>query len=110
MENKSYTPDPKMLTLFTNYEAIVKAVAADPNGIGYSSFEPATMVGVKAVSIGGIAPGIAAVNQSQYPYARTLHLYTSKATETPATTGFIQFVQSSGGQQVLAQMGDVPHQ
>jgi phosphate transport system substrate-binding protein len=110
MENKPYTSDPKMLTLFTNYEGIVKAVTADPNGIGYASFEPSKMAGVKAVSIGGVAPSVAAVNQSQYPYARTLHLYTSKEVETPATTGFIQFVQSSGGQRVLAQMGDVPHQ
>jgi phosphate transport system substrate-binding protein len=109
MENRPYTPDPKMFTLFTNYEAIVQAVAADPNGIGYSSFELAKITGVKAVSIGGIAPVADAVNKGEYPYARTLHLYTSKTEETPATASFIQFVQSTNGQEVLAEMGDVPH-
>jgi phosphate transport system substrate-binding protein len=109
MENKPYAPDPKMFTLFTNYPAIVQAVAADPNGIGYASFDLAQMAGVKALSIGGVAPSAATVNQGQYPYARTLHLYTNKASETPATTGFIQFVESTNGQDVLAQAGDVPH-
>lgn len=109
MENKPYPPDLKMFTLLTNYQAIVQAVAADPNGIGYSSFESAKTAGVKAVSIGGVAPSAAVVNKGEYPYARTLHLYTSKAMETPATGSFIQFVLSPGGQEVLAQTGDVPH-
>jgi ABC-type phosphate transport system substrate-binding protein len=49
------------------------------------------------------------VNQGKYPYARTLHLYTNKAKERPATLEFIQFIQSPRGQEVLAQMGYVPH-
>ncbi len=109
MENKPYTSDLKMFTLATNYEAIVQAVAADANGIGYSSMESAKVAGVKTVSIGGIAPDVAAVNKGEYPYARTLHFYTSKTSETPATTGFIQFVLSAPGQEILAKMGDVPH-
>jgi phosphate transport system substrate-binding protein len=109
MENKPYAPDPKTFTLFTNYQAIVQAVAADPNGIGYASFELATNAGVKAVSIGGVEPSVAVVNKGEYPYARTLHLYTSKASETPATADFIQFVQSTNGQEVLAEAGNVPH-
>jgi phosphate transport system substrate-binding protein len=105
MENKPYGADMKP---FTSYEAIVEAVGNDASGIGYSSLELLTKPSVKAVSIGGIAPTAAAVNQGQYPYARVLHLFTDKAKEPPTAHDFIQFVQSSAGQQVLNQMGFVP--
>jgi len=106
MENKPYGANMKP---FTNYEAIVEAVANDAGGIGYSSIELVTKPNVKAVSIGGIAPTTASVNQGQYPYARVLHLFTDKAKESPVAHDFIQFVESSDGQQVLNQMGFVPH-
>jgi phosphate transport system substrate-binding protein len=106
MENKPYASEQN---LFTNYTAIVKAVAGDANGIGYSGFNLTHQSHVKAVSIGGIEPTVDAVNQGKYPYARTLHLYTNKAKERPAALDFIHFVQSPHGQEVLTQMGYVPH-
>jgi phosphate transport system substrate-binding protein len=106
MENKPYGANMKP---FTSYETIVESVANDPAGIGYTSFELMAKPSVKAVSIGGIAPTVAAVNQAQYPYARVLHLFTDKAKEPPIAHDFIQFVESSEGQQVLNQMGFVPH-
>jgi phosphate transport system substrate-binding protein len=105
MENKPYAASMKP---FTSYEAIAEAVGNDASGIGYSSLELVTKPNVKAVSIGGVAPTVAAVNQGQYPYARVLHLFTDKAKESPVAHDFIQFVQSSDGQQVLNQMGFVP--
>jgi phosphate transport system substrate-binding protein len=105
MENKPYASPQN---LFTNYEGIVEALAKDPDGIGYSSFELTTSPGVKAVTIGGVAASFAAVNQGKYPYARTLHLYTSKGNETPATQEFIQFIVSPTGQAALAKAGYVP--
>src|SRR6266850_6857470 len=108
MENKPYTENPKM---FTNYLGIVGGVAPDPNAICYSSFQRSKSDGVKAVSIEGVEPTADSVNKGTYPYARTLHLYTNKQKEAPATHDFIQFVQSSRGQAVMAQMGYVsPHQ
>jgi phosphate transport system substrate-binding protein len=109
MENKSYTPDAKMLNLSTNYAGIAKSVAADPNGIGYTGMNLAKEAGAKIVSIGGVMPDNTSVNKGEYPYTRVLHLYTSKGKETKATTEFIQFVLSSKGQEVLARLGDVPH-
>lgn len=105
MENKAYGAEQN---LFTNYAGIVEAVAKDANGIGYSSIELAANSGVKAVSIGGVAPDVSAVNKSEYPYARTLHLFTNKGNETPETLDFIAFVQSEGGQKVLTEVGDTP--
>jgi ABC-type phosphate transport system substrate-binding protein len=106
MENKAYAA---VQNLFTNYAAIVGAVGQDADGIGYSGFNFATNVGAKAVSIGGVVPATDTVNAGKYPYARMLHLFTNKATETPATLDFVQFVLSPGGQEVLTQLGDVPH-
>jgi phosphate transport system substrate-binding protein len=105
MENRPYAGTPN---LFTNYAAIVAAVAQDPNGIGYASIELEKSAGIKPVSIGGIQPSAENVNSGKYPYARTLHLYTRKGNESAAALDFIQFVQSQAGQKILVEMGDTP--
>jgi phosphate transport system substrate-binding protein len=105
MENKPYAREQN---LFTNYQGIVAGVAKDADGIGYSSLELAASSGVKAVSIGGIAPGMESVNSGEYPYARKLHLFTSKGHEAPAALDFIQFVLSERGQKILAETGNTP--
>jgi phosphate transport system substrate-binding protein len=106
MENKPYGSG---LKAFTTYRDIVQAVAHDPNGIGYASIDLGKNADVKAVSIGGVAPTAVSVSQGQYPYARVLHLYTAKGKESAAARDFVQFVQSSRGQQIVHQMGFVPH-
>jgi phosphate transport system substrate-binding protein len=106
MENKPYASGTKT---FTNYAGIAQAVAQDPNGIGYASFDLANGKGVKGVSIAGVAPTAAAVNEGKYPYARTIRLYTAKGKEAAAALDFIKFVESAHGQQIVAQMGFVPH-
>jgi phosphate transport system substrate-binding protein len=107
MENKAYEAGSKMST---NYAAIVRAVAQDPSGVGYSSLTLAKNAGVKAVSIGGVAPTVESVNKGQYPYARLLRLYTNKGKEAPPARNFIKFVQSARGQEVMTQAGFVPRQ
>jgi phosphate transport system substrate-binding protein len=106
MEDKPYATN--RATMSTNYPAIVQAVSQDPHGIGYCSFDLTTTAGVKPVSIGGVAPTSATVNEGKYPYARMLRLYTNKAKEPSSAKGFIEFVQSTKGQEVLAQTGNVP--
>jgi phosphate transport system substrate-binding protein len=105
MENKPYALG---LKAFTNYLGIIQTVAQDANGIGYTSIDLVSKDGVKAVSIGGVAPTIASVNKGQYPYARVLHLYTDTTKESPTTRDFVQFVQSKRGQEILTRMGFVP--
>ena len=105
MENKPYALG---LKAFTNYLGIIRKVAQDANGIGYTSIDLAGKDGVKAVAIEGVAPTIAAVNGGQYPYARALHLYTDTPKESATTRDFVQFVQSKRGQEILARMGFVP--
>jgi phosphate transport system substrate-binding protein len=106
MENKPYG---HAQMLFTNYVGIVQAVGEDPSGIGYSSVGLAKSAGVKAVSVGGVEPTFDTVNKRQYPYTRILHLYTNKTQETPTTHDFILFVESPKGQEIVQEMGFVPH-
>jgi phosphate transport system substrate-binding protein len=105
MENNPYASG---LTTLTNYTGIVQAVAQDANGIGYAPISLVANSGVKAVSVAGISPTAETVRQGQYPYARVLRLYTNKANEPAAVADFIKFVQSSRGQEIVAQMGYVP--
>ena len=97
------------LKTFPTYTQLAQAVASDANGIGYVSLNLTSQAGVKAVSIGGVAPSVASVNGGKYPYARVLRLYTNKPKETSAARDFIQFVQSARGQEVLTQAGFIPH-
>ncbi len=108
MENKPYAETPS-LVMFTNYERIADAVAGDRNGIGYSSIEHEYVADVKPVSIGGVQPSAVDVDKGAYPYARILHLYTSKGHETQEALDFIQFVLSPQGQAVLTRTGYTPH-
>ncbi len=105
MENKPYALNVKP---YTNYTQLVQAVAQDPNGIGYSAISLAGKTGVKAVSIDGVAATVESVNKHQYPYARQLRLYTDKGNETPVARSFIEFVESSRGQEIINQMGYAP--
>jgi phosphate transport system substrate-binding protein len=95
------------LKTFTNDTQIVQAVTQDANAIGYTSIEAAKKPGVKAISIGGIAPTADSVNKNQYPYARVLRFYTTKAKESSVARDFVQFVQSARGQEILSRLGYV---
>ena len=93
----------------TNYAGISQDVARQPNGIGYCSFSVAQKdSAVKAVSIQDVAASPATVREGKYPYTRTLHFYTIKTGESAAAKDFLQFVESSRGQEILGQMGFVP--
>ena len=107
MENKPYPPGTNALT---SYGAIAQAVGQDVNGIGYVSIDLAQKAGLKAVSVGGIAPTAASVNEGKYPYARLLRFYTRKGKEGSPAMDFIKFVQSSRGKEIIGQMGNVPRQ
>jgi len=105
MENKYYSTN---RNTFTNYAGIVEIVAKDPNGIGYCSIELTNTPGVKVLSIGGVVPTVASINDGKYPYARVLHFYTSKGNEESSAKEFIDFALSPKGQDIVAQTGNVP--
>lgn len=94
---------------FTDYKTLVAAVAKDPNGIGYSSFNMGKQGGAKVVSIDNIEPNNQNVQKGTYPFARGLHLYTNKNHEKKPAADFVNYVTSADGQKVLAEMDFVPH-
>ncbi|MEK7779994.1 MAG: phosphate ABC transporter substrate-binding protein [Verrucomicrobiota bacterium] len=102
MQNEEYAAHPK---LNTNYTALVTAVAADPNGIGYCGLSQAKTSGVKAVTVDGVEASAATVNSGKYAYARAVRFYTNKAKESQATKDFVQFVISTRGQEIIQQIG-----
>lgn len=103
--NTAYSTDAKM---FTDYAGIVKAVAADANGIGYTSLDLAKQTGAKAVSIGGVEPSVTTVHEGNYPYSRVVKLHTGKDRESALTKSFLQFVQSERGKAIVAETGFTP--
>jgi phosphate transport system substrate-binding protein len=105
MDNKAYGSG---LKTCTNYAAIAAAVAENPGAIGYCSFDLESKPGIKAVNIQGVAPSADAVKEGKYPYARLLHLYTSKGQEDAPAREFIEFAQSAKGQEIIKQSGNVP--
>jgi phosphate transport system substrate-binding protein len=106
MENKPYAESRK---LATSYGGIAEQVGQDDGGIGYVGIGTMKDSSVKYLPVGGVEPTAASVNDGKYPYARQLHLYTRKDREV-ASKDFVEFVQSAKGQEILAQMGFVPHQ
>lgn len=103
MEGRPYDKEAKQ---HTSYHDLAAAVGRDAGGIGYSSMQLHSR-GVRAVRIGRTEANYLTVNEGWYPYVRPLHLYTSKATETPAARDFALFVQRDPGQKILEDLGFV---
>jgi phosphate transport system substrate-binding protein len=104
MERKPYATSVKQ---FKSYPAIVEAVRQDENAIGYAGMIFSAKEGVKPIKINGVLPTITTVNEGDYPYSRTLRLYTNKGSESDATRAFVWFAQSSTGQNMLRDLGFV---
>jgi phosphate transport system substrate-binding protein len=94
---------------YLDYASLDHAVAADPNGIGYSSFSTSTKNGVKMVTIDNNEATVANVQKGAYPYARPLHLYTNKGKEKKSAAEFVDFVTSGPGQKIVGEMDFVQH-
>lgn len=105
MNNEAYAAHPKPCT---NYTALVAAVAAEPNSIGYCGLAQTKTTNVKAVTVDGVEASTATVNSGKYPYARAVRFYTNKAKESQATKDFIGFVLSPRGQEIIQQIGFAP--
>jgi phosphate transport system substrate-binding protein len=106
MENKPYGPG---LKTFTNYDAVIQAVAQDSAGIGYSSLQQAQQSsGVTMISIDGAVPKPTLVASGKYPYCREMRLYTSKGHERAEAVDFVKYIMSPKGQAVLDEMGFTP--
>lgn len=104
MEKRPYASSAKMLT---RYADIVAAIQTDKHGIGYASMIDARNKGVDAIRINGVVPNAFTVNEQEYPYARSLWLYTRKDGESAEVKAFVRFVLGRRGQKVVSELGFV---
>lgn len=104
MRGDAYSPTAKALP---DYQAIIAAVAKDPNAIGYADMGPLPAA-VRALLINGEPPNSVAIYEQVYPYANSLYLYTVQGRETPASKKFIRYALSKNGQRIIQKAGFVP--
>jgi phosphate transport system substrate-binding protein len=84
---------------------VADAVAADPNGIGVTSF--AFLRGAKGLNVESSCglitrPSVFTVKTEEYPLTRRLFLYTASRPASPHVKGFLDFALSQDAQQVFA--------
>jgi phosphate transport system substrate-binding protein len=97
-----FTPDHRTMP---GSQALVRAVAQDSAGIGYST--SAYIRDVKTLAVDGIAPSLDNVQNGSYPLSRYFYLYTPFSPAGNIKT-FIDWVISEEGQRTAQQSGYIP--
>jgi phosphate transport system substrate-binding protein len=98
--------------LLPSSQGITSEVRDNPNAIGYDGLGYVTPE-VKVVAVskaeGGpfILPSVETVNQGTYPIARELYIY-SAGEPNDATRAYLDWIMSSGGQEIVKENGFVP--
>jgi phosphate transport system substrate-binding protein len=93
------------LMLASNLE-VARVVAQTPNAIGYVGLGYLSDE-IKAVKVNGIYPSGTTVRDESYPLARPLFMYTNGNPKGLAK-GFVDFVMSKEGQDLVTEAGFVP--
>lgn len=88
-------------------EEIASEVGKNPNGVGYVGMAYLKASGVKPVSVNGVIPTIATVQNHSYPISRSTFYYTNGA-PSGLTKEFLDFTLSSAGQKIVQQVGFAP--
>jgi phosphate transport system substrate-binding protein len=80
---------------------MIKVVAEDKNAIGYISYS-ALNGSVKALTIDGVAPSVASIQDKSYFLQRPFMLVTMGETTNPVARAYIEYSLSPEGQDILA--------
>lgn len=92
----------------TSNGAVLTAVAENPNAIGYVSV-PSVKDSVKAISVGGVAPSGAAIQDGSYAVQRPFVLVTKEGVELSETAqAFFDFATSADANEIISAAGVVP--
>ena len=94
---------------FESSTELERSVAADPSALGFVGFsyiQQSKPLAVRAEGTLPLKPEALSVSTEDYLLARRLYFYTA-AQASPVVTQFIEFVQSSAGQAVVAETGFV---
>ena len=92
----------------TSNGAVLTAVAENPNAIGYVSLSSVKDT-VKAISVGGVAPGEATIKDGSYAVQRPFVLVTKEGAALSETAqAFFDFATSSAANEIISAAGVVP--
>jgi len=89
---------------FESNPELAEQVARDPHGIGFTSLpniDKAKAVAVADTGAGPIYPSFFTVATEDYPIARRLYLYTAATPTNRHVRGFVEFVHSRRGQEIV---------
>ena len=87
---------------------VITAVSSNPNAIGYASLA-SVKDSVKAVSVGGVAPGESTVKDGSYAVQRPFVLVTKKDTKlSKSAQEFFDYITSSEANEIISNAGVVP--
>ena len=94
----------------TSTGAVISAVAANPNAIGYASLSAVEgQEGVKAVKVNGVVCSEETVLDGTYAVQRPFTLVTREGEElSPAAKAFFDFATSTAANDLIRQAGAVP--
>jgi len=89
--------------MLASNNAVATTVGQTPGAIGYIGLGYMTDE-LKALTIDGVMPSKKTIQTKEYPISRTLHMYTNGSPKG-LVKGFIDFVLSSEGQQIVEEQG-----
>lgn len=93
---------------FESSEQLSDSVARDSNGIGFIGLPYVRSAKAVAIAAGDsqpMAPSVTLIATEDYPLSRRLFLYGPPKNANPWATALLQFVQSPGGQAIVASNG-----
>ena len=92
----------------TSNGAVLTAVAENPNAIGYVSLS-SVKNGVKAISVGGVAPSEATIKDGSYAVQRPFVLVTREGAALSETAqAFFDYITSAEARDIISGAGVVP--
>ena len=87
--------------------AVLSTVAVNPKSIGYVGFGYLNK-SVKAIKVNNIVGTIENGKSGKFPISRKLYMYVNKDKLSNAAKGFIDFILSKKGQQLVKEEGFIP--
>lgn len=106
------TPLAPQTRRFESSSELERSVAADPAALGFVGFSYVAATRALAVHATGtlpLKPDALSISTEDYALARRLYFYTARDAR-PAVRAFVEFVQGSAGQAVVADTGFVAQQ
>lgn len=87
-----------------------RAIVDNPRGIGITGISSARKLNAKILMLDGKAPSYENIKKGDYLLYRPLYMVTRLDEHDPDVKGFVNFVMSNAGKQVMRSVGTVPYE